>query len=63
MFCHNVGMLLIDEYGYTFTWSLMAIFAMLGVVVLFILLLMLKKEKSASNEVLQRLVNKKTVTS
>ena len=63
IFCHNVGMLLIDEYGYTFTWSLMAIFAMLGVVVLFILLLMLKKEKSASNEVLQRLVNKKTVTS
>ncbi|MCI2229071.1 MFS transporter [Polaribacter sp. MSW13] len=46
IFSHNVGMQMVDKYGYEFTWNFITILALLGVFTLFILLKVLKKEKN-----------------
>lgn len=43
IFSHNTGMQMIDKFGYEFTWSFMAIFAVIGVLILLFLIRMLKK--------------------
>lgn len=45
IFSHNLGMQMIDKFGYEFTWTFTAIFALIGVVILLFLTLMLKREK------------------
>ena len=46
IFSHNIGMQMIDKFGFEFTWNAITIFALLGVAILFFLTLMLKKEKA-----------------
>ncbi|MFT6870610.1 MAG: putative MFS family arabinose efflux permease [Paraglaciecola sp.] len=46
IFSHNIGMQMIDKFGFEFTWNAITIFALLGVAILFLLTLMLKKEKA-----------------
>lgn len=46
IFSHNIGMQLIDQFGFEFTWNAITIFALLGVVILFLLMTLLKKEKA-----------------
>jgi|TARA_B110000902_G_C14242409_1_gene562935 predicted MFS family arabinose efflux permease len=46
IFSHNIGMQMIDKFGFEFTWNAITIFALLGVAILFLLILMLKKEKA-----------------
>ena len=38
-------MQMVDKYGFEFTWNVITVFALIGVVILFWLLLLLKKEK------------------
>ncbi len=45
IFSHNIGMQMIDHYGYEFTWNFMTIFSLAGVAILLLLLRTLKKEK------------------
>jgi predicted MFS family arabinose efflux permease len=45
IFSHNSGMQLIDKYGFEFTWNLITIFALFGVLILLILFQVLNKEK------------------
>ena len=45
IFSHNVGMQMVDKYGFEFTWNVITVFALVGVVILFWLLVLLKKEK------------------
>ena len=44
IFSHNLGMQLIDKYGYEFTWNFTALFAMGGVFILVFLYIRLKRE-------------------
>ena len=44
IFSHNTGMQLIDKFGYELTWNFMAVFGLIGVVILLFLLQYLKKE-------------------
>ena len=46
IFSHNAGMQMIDKFGYEFTWNFMTVFAMIGVAILILLLMVLKKEKT-----------------
>jgi predicted MFS family arabinose efflux permease len=50
IFSHNIGMQLIDKFGFEFTWNAITIFALLGVVILFLLMKLLKKEKALQSE-------------
>jgi predicted MFS family arabinose efflux permease len=45
IFSHNVGMQMVDKFGYEFTWNFITIFAFIGVAILFLLIFILKKEK------------------
>jgi predicted MFS family arabinose efflux permease len=45
IFSHNIGMQMIAEYGFEFTWNAITLFALLGVAILFLLMFSLKKEK------------------
>jgi predicted MFS family arabinose efflux permease len=45
IFSHNSGMQMIAKYGFKFTWSIVTVLALLGVIILFFLLRVLKKEK------------------
>ena len=45
IFSHNVGMQMVDEFGFETTWNAVAIFAMFGVLILLFLLRVLRKEK------------------
>ncbi|ARV07612.1 MFS transporter [Polaribacter sp. SA4-10] len=45
IFSHNIGMQMVDEFGFETTWNAIAVFAMFGVLILFFLLRVLKKEK------------------
>ena len=45
IFSHNVGMQMVDEFGFETTWNAIAVFAMFGVLILLFLLRVLKKEK------------------
>ena len=49
IFSHNAGMQLIDTFGYYFTWNVMTLLSMLGVIILVVVLWLLKKEKSKVN--------------
>ena len=44
IFSHNVGMQMVDEFGYEFTWNAITLFALLGVFILLYLVRVLKKE-------------------
>ncbi|QXP63096.1 MFS transporter [Polaribacter sp. HaHaR_3_91] len=44
IFSHNVGMQLVDKFGFETTWILVTAFAFVGVLILFYLLRVLKKE-------------------
>jgi predicted MFS family arabinose efflux permease len=46
IFSHNAGMQMVDKFGYEFTWNFITIFALVGVAILFLLMIILKKEKS-----------------
>jgi predicted MFS family arabinose efflux permease len=46
IFSHNVGMQMVDRFGYEFTWNVITIFALVGVAILFLLMIILKKEKA-----------------
>lgn len=46
IFAHLSGMLSIEKYGYTATWSIMACIGVIGIALLFILKTVLKKEQS-----------------
>jgi MFS family permease len=48
IFSHNTGMQMIAKFGYEFTWNVITIFALLGVAVLFLLMILLQKEKTFS---------------
>ncbi|MGK0412408.1 MAG: putative MFS family arabinose efflux permease [Polaribacter sp.] len=50
IFSHNIGMQLIDKFGFEFTWNAITIFALLGVVILFLLMKLLKKEKALQSK-------------
>jgi predicted MFS family arabinose efflux permease len=45
IFSHNVGMQMVAEFGFEKTWTVITVFALLGVLILFYLLRVLKKEK------------------
>lgn len=45
IFSHNAGMQLINKYGYEFAWNFMTIFALIGVTILLLLLIVIKKQK------------------
>jgi predicted MFS family arabinose efflux permease len=49
IFSHNIGMQMVDQFGFTTTWYATTIFALLGVAVLLLLMNMLKKEKLPIN--------------
>jgi predicted MFS family arabinose efflux permease len=49
IFSHNIGMQMVDQFGFTATWYATTIFALLGVAVLLLLMNMLKKEKLPIN--------------
>ncbi|MEE9407095.1 MAG: MFS transporter [Polaribacter sp.] len=44
IFSHNVGMQMIAEFGYEFTWNVITVFALVGVLTLLFLMKVLKKE-------------------
>jgi predicted MFS family arabinose efflux permease len=46
IFSHNIGMQMVDTFGFEFTWNAITIFALLGVAILYVLMVMLKKEKA-----------------
>ena len=46
IFSHNIGMQLVDKFGYELTWNSMTVFALFGVGILCWLLKILKKEKN-----------------
>ena len=45
IFSHNIGMQSIEHFGYTFTLNALTVFALLGVLILFGVMVILKKEK------------------
>lgn len=45
IFSHNIGMQMVNKFGYEFTWNFITILALVGVFILLILLKVLKKEK------------------
>lgn len=47
IFSHTIGMQMIAAFGFEFTWNVITLFALLGVVILFLLTRMLKQEKVA----------------
>jgi predicted MFS family arabinose efflux permease len=49
IFSHNLGMQMIDKFGFEVTWNFTVIFALVGVVILLLLKHMLNKEKSAQS--------------
>ena len=46
IFSHNAGMQMLDKYGFEFTWNIITIIALVGVAILFLLMILLKNEKS-----------------
>ncbi|WP_439132763.1 MDR family MFS transporter [Polaribacter sp.] len=46
IFSHHIGMQMISNFGYEFTWIFMTIFAIIGVVILLLLLKLLKREQA-----------------
>jgi predicted MFS family arabinose efflux permease len=46
IFSHNAGMQMLDKFGFEFTWNVITITALVGVAILFLLMLLLKNEKS-----------------
>ena len=46
IFSHNAGMQMLDKYGFEFTWNIITIIALVGVAILFLLMVLLKNEKS-----------------
>jgi predicted MFS family arabinose efflux permease len=46
IFSHNIGMQMVDAFGFEFAWNFITIFALVGVFMLMILLRVLKKEKA-----------------
>lgn len=46
IFSHNVGIQMVDKYGYEFTWNFITILSLGGVFILLILLKVLKKESA-----------------
>ncbi|UAM98687.1 MFS transporter [Polaribacter litorisediminis] len=46
IFSHNIGMQLIDKFGFEFTWNAITIFALIGVAILLLLIKLLKKEQA-----------------
>ncbi|SDT93812.1 Predicted arabinose efflux permease, MFS family [Polaribacter sp. Hel1_33_78] len=51
IFSHNTGMQMISKFGYKFTWNVMTILAMVGVLILFLLMTFLKKEKDLKGKI------------
>ena len=49
IFSHNLGMQMINKFGFEFTWNFTAIFALVGVIILLLLKYMLNKEKSTQH--------------
>ena len=47
IFSHNAGMQMINKYGYEFTWNVITILALIGVLILIFLLQVLKREKTS----------------
>lgn len=45
IFSHNLGMQMIEKYGFEFTWNAVGTFAFMGVLVLLVLVNVLKREK------------------
>ena len=48
IFSHNIGLQMVDEFGYETTWNAITIFALIGVFILIYLLKILQKEKAAN---------------
>jgi predicted MFS family arabinose efflux permease len=46
IFSHNAGMQMLDKFGFEFTWNVITITALVGVAILFLLMVLLKNEKS-----------------
>jgi predicted MFS family arabinose efflux permease len=46
IFSHNAGMQMLDKFGFEFTWNVITIIALVGVAILFLLMVLLKNEKS-----------------
>lgn len=47
IFSHNTGMQLIEKYGYMFTWNIMTVIALIGVLILFVLRSKLKRDSQS----------------
>lgn len=47
IFSHNLGMQMVDKFGFEYTWNAITVFALIGVVILFLLMLLLKREKAS----------------
>ncbi len=47
IFSHNTGMQLIEKYGYMFTWNIMTVIALIGVLILFLLRSKLKRDNQS----------------
>lgn len=45
IFSHNIGMQMVAKFGFEITWTAITIFALLGVLILFILMRVLKREE------------------
>ena len=45
IFGHNSGMQMVDKFGFETAWNIMTIIAFIGVIILYILMKVLKKEK------------------
>ncbi|APG65149.1 MFS transporter [Tenacibaculum todarodis] len=48
IFSHNAGMQMVDKFGYEFTWNVITVLALIGVLVLLWLMAVLKKEKGTT---------------
>ena len=48
IFSHNVGLQMVNEFGYETTWNAITVFALIGVFILIYLLRILQKEKAAN---------------
>ena len=46
IFSHNAGMQMLDKFGFEFTWNVITVIALVGVAILFLLMVLLKNEKS-----------------
>lgn len=53
IFSHNSGMQMIAKFGFETTWNIISIIALIGVLILFFLMKVLRREKESTNIIAQ----------